>query len=61
VYWKTLGNIPAGQFWSPADFSLFHRWIVPIFGYVVHLDVAFILDGGDRKRTHRKGFVYVEQ
>jgi len=32
-----------------------------IFGYVVHLAAAFILDGGDQKYTLRQGVVYVEQ
>jgi hypothetical protein len=32
-----------------------------IIGYVVHQDVAFILDGGDRKRIVRQGFGHVEQ
>ena len=41
--------------------SLFHRWIMPSFGYVVRLDVAYILDGEDRKRTLRQGLVHVEQ
>jgi hypothetical protein len=57
---KTKGNTPAGQFWSPSDFSLFHRWIMFIFGYVVQLDVDFILDGGDRKHTLRQGVIHVE-
>jgi hypothetical protein len=48
---KTKGNTSAGQFWSPIDFSLFHRWIMFLFGYMVRLDVAFILDSGDRKHT----------
>jgi len=61
VSWKTKGNIPTGQFWSPADFSLFHYWIMPSFGYVVRLAVEFILNGGDRKLTLRNGFVHVEQ
>ena len=34
-----------------ADFSLLHRGITFIFGYVVCLDVVFILDGGDWKHT----------
>jgi len=34
---------------SPAYFSLLHRWIMLIIGYVVHLDVVYILDGGDWK------------
>jgi hypothetical protein len=41
-------------------FSLFHHWIMPIFAYVVCLDDAFILDGGDRKCTLWQGVVYVE-
>jgi hypothetical protein len=61
VSWKTKGNIPAGQFWSPAYFSLFHRWIMLILGYMVLLVVALILDGEDRKRTFRQGIVHVEQ
>jgi hypothetical protein len=32
-----------------------------ILGYVVCLDVAFILDGGDQKRILGQGFVHVEQ
>jgi hypothetical protein len=32
-----------------------------MFGYIVSLDVAFILDGGDRKHTLRQGVVHVEQ
>jgi len=31
-----------------------------IFGYVVRLDVALLLDGGDRKRSLRQGVVHVE-
>jgi len=61
LFWKTKGNNSAEQFWSPADFSLFHRWIVLILGYVVHLDVTFMLDGGDRKIFLRQGFMHVEQ
>jgi hypothetical protein len=34
---------------------------MPIVGYVVCLDVAFILDDGDRKQTLWKGIVHVEQ
>jgi len=34
---------------------------MPSFEYVVHLDVALILDDGDRKRTLRQGVVHVEQ
>jgi len=34
---------------------------MPIFGYVVHLDVAFILESGDRKHTLQQGVVHVEQ
>jgi len=44
-----------------ADFSLFHCWIVPIFGYVVRLDVSFLLDGGDWKHTLWQGVVHIEQ
>jgi hypothetical protein len=51
VSWKTKGKTLAGQFWSLTVFSLFHRWIMPIFGYVVRLDVSFILDGGVQKHT----------
>jgi hypothetical protein len=58
---KKKRNTPAGQFWSPAEFFLFHHWIMPIFLYVVHLDVSLIMDGEDRKRTFRLGVVYVEQ
>ena len=47
--------------WSPADFALFHRWIILILGYVVRLDVAFILDGGERKHILRQGFMHIEQ
>ena len=47
--------------WSAADLSLFNRWIMLSFGYVVRLDVSFILNGGDRKRSLRQGFVHVEQ
>jgi hypothetical protein len=32
-----------------------------IFGYVVRLDVVFILDGGDQKHTLRQGVIHVEQ
>jgi len=60
VSWKTKGNTPAGKFWSSADVALFHRWIMPIFGYVVLLDVSVILNGGDQKHTFRQGVVYVE-
>jgi len=34
---------------------------MPIFEYVVRLDVVLILDGGDRNRTLRQGVVHVEQ
>jgi hypothetical protein len=34
---------------------------MPIFVYVVRLDVAFILDGGDQKRTLQQGVIHVEQ
>jgi len=61
IFWKTKENTPTRLFWSPADFSLFHRWIMPSFEYVVRLDVAFILDGGDWKRNLRQGVVYVKQ
>ena len=47
--------------WSPADISLLHRWIVLIFGYVVQLDVTYILDSGYRKRMLWQGLVHVEQ
>jgi hypothetical protein len=50
---KKKENTPAGQFLLPTDFSLFHCWRIPIFGYVVRLDVAFILDSGDQKCTLR--------
>jgi hypothetical protein len=33
---------------------------MPSFGYVVRLDVAFILDGGDRKCNLQQGVVCVE-
>ena len=49
------------EVWSPADFYLFHRWIILILGYVVRLDVSFILDGGDWKLILWQGFVHVEQ
>jgi hypothetical protein len=42
-------------------FLLFHRWIILILGYVVRLEVAFILDGEDRKLILRRGFGHVEQ
>jgi len=61
LFWKTKGNNSAEQFWSPANFSLFLRWIMLILGYVVRLDVTFILDGGDRKIFLRQGFMYVKQ
>jgi hypothetical protein len=32
-----------------------------ILGYVVRLDVFFILDGGDQKLILWQGFVHVEQ
>jgi hypothetical protein len=32
-----------------------------IFGYVMRLDFAFIMDGGDGKRNLWQGVVYVEQ
>jgi hypothetical protein len=32
-----------------------------ILGYVVSLDVTFILDGGDQKRFIQQGFMHVEQ
>jgi hypothetical protein len=32
-----------------------------LFGYIVRLDVSFILDGGDRKHTLRKGVIHVKQ
>jgi hypothetical protein len=32
-----------------------------ILGYVVRLDVTFILDGGDRKILLQQGFMHVEQ
>jgi hypothetical protein len=32
-----------------------------ILGYVVRLDVAFNLDGGDQKLILRQGFGHVEQ
>ena len=43
------------------QFSLFHRWIMLIFGYVVRLDAAFILDGEDQKCILQQGVVHVEQ
>jgi hypothetical protein len=51
ISWKKKENTPAGQFLLPTDFSLFHCWRIPIFGYVVRLDVALILDSGDQKCT----------
>jgi hypothetical protein len=59
-FWKTKGNNSAEQFWLPADFSLIHRWIMLLLGYMVRLDVAFNLDGGDRKHILWKGFGHVE-
>ena len=49
------GSLVAGRFLSltPLDRAY--------FGYVVQLDVAYILDGGDRKRTLWQGLVHVEQ
>ena len=32
-----------------------------ILGYVVRLDVTFMLDGGDRKIFLQQGFMHVEQ
>jgi len=61
ISWKTKGNTFAGQFWSPTDFSLFHRCCMPIFGYVACLDVAFILDGVDQKCILWQDVVRVEQ
>jgi hypothetical protein len=61
ISWKTKGNTFTGQFWSPIDFSLFHRWSMPIFWYVVCLDVAFILYGGYQKCILWPGVVRVEQ
>jgi len=60
-FWKTKGNNSAEKFWSPTAFSPVHRWIMLILGYVVRLDVTFILDGGDRKILLWQGFVHVEQ
>jgi len=54
ISWKTKGNTPIEQFWSPTDFSLFHNWIMFIFGYVMRLDVSFIMDGGDQKTLSGK-------
>jgi len=51
---KIKRNTPIEQFWSPTDFSLFHNWIMFIFGYVVRLDVSFIMDGGDHKTLSGK-------
>ena len=59
--WRTKTKCTCRAVWSPVDFSLFHRWIMLILGYVVRLDVTFITDGGDRKRILRKGFVHVEK
>ena len=42
---KVSGN-PLDLSESPADFSLFYRWINPIFGYVVRLYIAYILTRG---------------
>ena len=58
---KQKGKGTCRAVWSPADFYLLHRWIVLIFGYVVKLDVSYILDGEDRKRTLWQGLVHVEQ
>jgi hypothetical protein len=52
---------PQGSFGHWLIFSLFHRWIMLILGYVVHLEVAFIVDGGDWTLISRQGFVAVEQ
>jgi hypothetical protein len=49
------GNLVASRFLS------LHRWIMLILGYVVRLDVKFILDGGDRNIFLRQGCVHVEQ
>jgi len=51
---------PVGQFRSLADSVPFHRWIMSLFGYVVRLDVVFIMDSGDWKHTLRQGVVHVE-
>jgi hypothetical protein len=61
ISWKIKGNTPTKQFWLPADLSLFHHWIMSIFGYTVHLDVSFILNGEDRKHTLWQCVVHVEQ
>jgi hypothetical protein len=50
------GSLVAGRF-----LSLFHRWIMLIVGYVVRVDVNFILDSGDRNIFLRQGCVHVEQ
>ena len=50
-----------GSFSHWPMFSLFHCWIMLILGYVVRLEVAFILNGGDRTLILRQGFVCVEQ
>jgi hypothetical protein len=47
ISWKTKKKCTWRAVRSPAYFSLFHRWIILILGYVVRLDVAYILDGGD--------------
>jgi hypothetical protein len=45
----------------PINYSLLHRWITSIVRYMMHLDVFFILDGGDGKQTLQQGFVHVEK
>ena len=55
--WKTKRKCTCRAVWSPADFSLFHRWIMLILGYVVCLDVACILNSGDRNIILRQGCI----
>jgi hypothetical protein len=57
--WKTKRKCTCRAVWAPTNLSLFHRWIMLILGYVVRLDIAFILDGWDRKLILRQGFVHV--
>jgi hypothetical protein len=59
--WKTKRKYTCIAVWSPDDFSLFHHWIMLILGYVVCLEFAFILDGGDRKLILQQGLMHCEQ
>jgi hypothetical protein len=58
IFWKTKGNTPVGQFWSPTDFSLFHCWSMPIFGYVVHAPRCCLHSGRWRSETHSPARCY---